>query len=414
VSSEHPGVGLRVKGAALGTSLTFALSACSLLAPSDDKLLGQPDFRPSDAAADSPHRDAPAGSGGSGGSAIADASNPQPEMDAQDAYGGVGNTADASEAAAGSCTVAADCAEGRYCSPEGACKPCSDIASMELTDVRFGEPEPLAAVNASANDEGLRFPRAFDRGTKLFYERAYFGANSIWLTGDYEQNEGAPLGFPIDGAGPEGGALAVTSVTGVLSEFNFFFTRNLADGGLTNDNHLFAARMDAAGVGSSVTQLAAPFNAAPRHSQSLALSRDRAWWTVNVDGVLNIQLWTVPLIGDLIPSRVSLSLANGCGIIEFDYTPWATPDGRLLFISFRERERDETCTHIGNENSTDVGVLKLTSAGQAQGPVVPLNVNRPVLSDTDASLSQDQCWLYFSSSRHESGRLRLYRARRTR
>jgi hypothetical protein len=385
-------------------------SACSLLAPSDDKLLGRPDS-PRDAAIEISRKDAPAGSGGS---TVVDATTPQPEMDATLGAGGSGPETDAGEAAAGSCRASADCAADRYCSPEGVCTSCGDIATKELGEIEFGEPEPLAAVNASGGDDGLRFPRAFDRGTKLLYERAYFGANSIWLTGDYEQNEGAPIGFPIDGAGPEGGPLAVTGLTGVLSEFNFFFTRNLADGGLTNGNQLFGARIDAAGMGSSVTPLAAPFNAAPRRSQSLALSRDRAWWTVNVDGSLNIQLWTVPLTGDLIPSRVSLSLVNGCSIFEFDYTPWATPDGRLLFITFRERERDEACTHIGNENSTDVGVLKLTSAGQAQGPVVPLNVNRPILSDTDASLSQDQCWLYFSSSRHESGRLRLYRARRTR
>jgi hypothetical protein len=391
--------------------IVFLGPACSLLAPSDDKLLSSPN-RPADAAIDFTRSDAAAGSSGSSGSSVVDGRIPQPEVDATaEASGGSGSEIDAAEAASGSCKTSEDCAAGRYCAPEGVCTPCGDITSKEPAAIEFSEPEPLAVVNASGGDDGLRFPRAFDRGSKLFYERAYFGANSIWLTGDFEQNEGAPVGLPIDGPGPEGGPLAVATSGGVLAEYNFFFTRNLADGGLANENQLFAARMDPAGIASGVTQLSAPFNASPRKSLSLALSRDRAWWTVNVDGSLNVQLWTVPLTGDLIPSRVSLTLATGCGITEFDYAPWATPDGRLLFVTFTER--GEACDHVG-QTSTDIGVVKLTSAGQAQGPVVPLNVNRAVLSDTDASLSQDLCWLFFSSSRHESRKLRLYRSRRVR
>jgi hypothetical protein len=382
-------------------------SACSLLAPSDDKLLGEPN-RPADAAIDFSRKDAQAGSGGS---AVVDVTIPPPEIDASDASGGFGSEIDAGEAAVGPCKASEECASGQYCSPEGVCTSCGDISSKELGEIEFSEPEPLAAVNASGGDDGLRFPRAFDRGTKLFYERAYIGADSIWLTGDFEQSEGAPIAFPIDGPGPEGGPLAVSTTAGALAEYNFFFTRNMADGGLENGNRLFAARIDAAGVASAVTQLPAPFNSAPRRSYSLALSQDRAWWSVNLDGSLNLQLWTAPLTGDLIPSRVSLTLAGGCGLIEFDYTPWATPDGRLLFVTFAER--GETCNQVG-ENATDMGFVKVNSAGQPQGPVVPLNVNRAITADTDASLSHDSCWLYFSSSRHESRRLRLYRARRVR
>jgi hypothetical protein len=382
-------------------------SACSLLAPSDDKLLGEPN-QPADAAIDIARKDAQAGSGGS---AVVDVTNPAPEIDASDASGGFGSEIDAAEAAVGTCKTSEDCASGQYCSPGGVCTSCSDISSKELGEIEFAEPEPLVAVNASGGDDGLRFPRAFDRGTKLFYERAYIGANSIWLTGDFEQSEGAPIAFPIDGPGPEGGPLAASTTTGALAEYNFFFTRNLADGGLENGNQLFAARIDAAGIASAITQLPAPFNATPRRSYSVALSRDRAWWSVNLDGALNIQLWTAPLTGDLIPSRVSLSLAGGCGLIEFDYAPWANPDGRLLFVTFTER--GETCNHLA-QDATDIGFVKVNSAGQAQGPVVPLNVNRAVLADTDASLSHDACWLFFSSRRHESRRLRLYRARRAR
>jgi hypothetical protein len=62
----------------------------------------------------------------------------------------------------------------------------------------------------------------------------------------------------------------------------------------------------------------------------------------------------------------------------------------------------------------DIGIVRLDDAGQPEHPIARLNANKPGSMDVDGSLSPDSCWLYFTSSRAESGRLRLYRARRVR
>lgn len=57
-------------------------------------------------------------------------------------------------------------------------------------------------------------------------------------------------------------------------------------------------------------------------------------------------------------------------------------------------------------------LVRVDSAGQATGNVVPLDVNVPGVSDTDPSLSPDMCSLYFVSTRNEKKLYRIYRARR--
>jgi hypothetical protein len=56
-------------------------------------------------------------------------------------------------------------------------------------------------------------------------------------------------------------------------------------------------------------------------------------------------------------------------------------------------------------------MFQLDTSGQALGPAIFVNdVNRPGMSELDASFSPDMCWLYFS--RIEADKLRLARARR--
>lgn len=86
-------------------------------------------------------------------------------------------------------------------------------------------------------------------------------------------------------------------------------------------------------------------------------------------------------------------------------------EGSKLVYEHLFSERGENC-QPGSPFSTDLGLVRLNAAGQPAETVVPVNVNKPSATDTDASLSPDMCWMYFASARDTTGNTRLYRARR--
>jgi hypothetical protein len=366
-----------------GCSLAAAAAACSLLAPSDESLL--PDSR----------RDASADTGAGG--------------DAANDRDGAGD-ADAARA----CAEWQQCGVDEYCA-EGRCQPCSDLNSIsDPSDLVFGVPEPLTAVNADAGLHLLRYPRSFDGASQLMYTRDYFGGQ-LWLTGDLGQSKGAPMPSPLDEAsGGENGSLKTAwPLPGALSGLNFFFNRSEQGeaGPLRID--LYGASVDKAGSASRVVRLPAPFNAPPgsvRSSYSVAFSRTHAFWTVNNDGSLDVHAFSMKLDGEWIPTDMSLALRADCVLRDFEYAFWAVPDAPLLFFS--AKERDASCKVLPGE-PFDVFVVKLNEAGLPEGaPVSVSGVSQAGKSDLEPSLSPDACWLYFASERDTPDKLRLFRAHR--
>jgi hypothetical protein len=337
--------------------------------------------------------------------AMSDVGVPEPSHDASACDGS--SCADATIP----CRKTDDCPEDRYCGEAGLCVRCTDFGSMDPAKIVFGEPEPLTAVNAGADIEALRNPRAFDGGAKLLYTREFVGTSAVWLTGDFRVDPGSPVGPPIDGPGSESAPLKVPNGTGMFGGYNFFFDFSRADdAGVHGPKVIYGARVDRAGRATAITALPAPFNEFPRSGSGFALSQKRAFWTENLDNVLNIQLWTAPVEGDIIGTRVNLTLPNGCTAYELDYAVWASWDGKFILVGYNER--DDKCAQTLFMN--DVGLVHVNASGQAVGNIFPLDVNLPGISDNDPSLSPDMCFLYFASTRHESRRYRLYRARRLR
>jgi hypothetical protein len=307
------------------------------------------------------------------------------------------------------CDAATACPEGSYCGAEGSCVACSDITTLGNPGAaKFGVAEPLTLINQSAGDWFLRSPRAFGSGKALLYVRDYFGGE-IWLTGDAETDIGTPLPSPInDPNSYEYSPLWLDRADGPVGMLDFVFNRAAKNA----PHELFTAHLAANGTSSDVTRMPAPFNPTPALSESvysMAVSKDRAWWVVNHDLKLSVQVLTAPLDQSGPPSIVPLRASADCALAELDFNPWVTPDGKLLFVNATERKAD--CSHVSG-TPTDIAVIRLNEAGQALGPAIPLSsVNRPETSDLDASLSADQCTLYFVTN--VMGKPRLMKARRS-
>ena len=365
--------------------------ACSLAAPSDEALLG---------------------GGGSGSGGTTKPPPPRPDSGAfplrRDVVSDLRDERTLERDPATFCTDAGDCGSGLYCGRNAVCTPCSDLTALDdLREVEFGEGEPLTAINVAVSDQQLRHPRAFGEGPKLFYVRDFFGGR-IWLTPDMHTSAGAPLLEPISAPDArESAPLVVDQGLDAFSGHNFFFDRGWSD---PPRGVLYGAKIDASGTATEVTELPAPFNST-NASYAVALSRTRAFWTQNLDGELLIRLMTAPLEGEVIRSTVEMITENGCRIFEFGYTPWVTPEGRILMVSISERDQD---CNAGENSPQDVAWAKLDASGQPAHPLITVrNVNQPGTSETDGSLSPDLCWFYFASNRGESN-YRLYRARRVR
>jgi hypothetical protein len=402
----------------LALSGVLAFGACSLLAPGDDELLGGP--RMQDGAPDSPEHQSDAHPDISQDGAFSDAADvftpdempPESGLDAaDDANDADTPNGDASDAAP-RCTDGADCAPGSFCNPLGRCRSCDDPSTLRnLSELEYGAPEPLTAVNDPTMGVHLRYPRAFDETAKLLYERDLFGGQ-IWLSPDMLQTPGSPLPIPVDVPNvTEAGALKFEPRIAPLAGFNFFYFAEVNHGDERSPFELFGATIDGFGFARGVTRLPAPFNAAPsagRYNFSLALSDDRAIWTTSNGGLL-VQLVTAR-IGETTTSVLELPDAEGCKPNQLEWGPWLAPSGRLLF--FNARERTAGCNYT-SQFPRDIYVVELDGSGMPAGPSAPLRgISQPGTTEVDGSLSFDQCWLYFS--KETAPGLRLFRARRIR
>jgi hypothetical protein len=346
--------------------------------------------------------------GGSGGTAGNTSSGGRSGASTGGADGG-GGQGDAGAGGEPPCNEGTDCPAGRYCDAQGVCELCTDITTLDDPGAaRFGAPEPLSVLNDAAGDFLLRTPRVFGTENALLYVRDFFGGE-IWLTGDMDNDVGAPLSSPVNEPNfLEGSPLWLTRDDGVFRTYNFVFNR--ADGAIA-PHEFYAAGLEANGVASSFMRLPAPFNSTDPPTESaysMAVSRDRAWWMVNRDLMLALQFLTAPIDQAGPPSVVPLPYSENCNIVEFDLGAWVTPDGKLLFVNALERTPE--CMPLTGEPH-DVVMFRLNEAGQALGPAVPVSgVSQPEANEIDASLSVDMCSLYFVTNSKD--KLRIMRARR--
>jgi len=122
-------------------------------------------------------------------------------------------------------------------------------------------------------------------------------------------------------------------------------------------------------------------------------------WSGMLDGAV-----TTPAVLDL---QIQVG-AKTCPRTGDDATPWVTSAGTLLL--FRNESLDDTCNPIGG---FDLYAVPLSSTGLPTAAGVALSaLNTSGMSaETDPSLSQDSCWIYYASDGGTAD-FDLYRAAR--
>jgi hypothetical protein len=311
--------------------------------------------------------------------------------------------------AGGKPSTGCDCAAGSYCQ-DGAnkCRLCSDFSRLQ-----FAAPEELATLSQSAT---VRFPRAASAGTDLFYRSGADGATQIWYAATPVSGVGVTLS---DAARIDSAPLLAPGVV----QQNFFFDRLETT---TNLRHIWVATWSGAQLSVAATA-PAPFNAASASDFSVAVAPAagpdgapkvaRAYWmSTRAGGTTATLVWSNMV--DVAPTTpVALGIkvqagANTCPLVADDATPWVNTAGTLLL--FRSESVDDSCT------PNDMGAFDLYAAplsadtGLTSAPAVPLsalNNTGGMSTETDPSLSQDSCTVYFASDNGTKS-LALYRAAR--
>lgn len=387
----------RHEGGLLTTLATGMLVALSTMGACDG---GEFSGSATDAGAGGEPETSAGGGPSSQGGAMSSAGESSSEAGEASEQGGA-----AGAAGSGSCEVNADCAAGRFCR-QGSCVSCGPID--DLAALEYGNPEALDAINDTLELEGVRFARPTGVGLGLVYARDFFGAH-LWFTSDFSQSAGIELPGPASTYQNSG--LRVTfALPPELSAYDFFFQRSVADDAVTKTT-LYGAKLDGDGVLTGVAPLPAPFNQPNvAASYSLALAKQRAVWTQNVDGSLGIHLRTIGLpVEDQEPADLLVPLPFDCGFAnELEYAPWLTPDGKTLFFSARVATAE--CLFM-LDTPTALYVVGLSNAGEPLGPARMLTGLGPEGSfQTDAALSADGCHLFYSS--RADANMMLYRAER--
>lgn len=315
-----------------------------------------------------------------------------------DASAGTTNTA----GSGGQPPTTCDCTAGTYCQ-DGTltCLPCADFSILE-----FAAPEKLATLSQTPSGNE-RFPRPASAGSDLFYRAGSEGATALWYAPTPVSGIGHRL-FAAAGSDDSGPLLAA----GLLAQ-NFFFDRLNPT---TNVRQIMAGAWTNAQL-TDVVAAPAPFNTA-RGDYSIAIAPDvgRAYWmrlsTATSTGDL---LWatfgknaTPAVVLDL---EIKVGTGKSCPRSGDDATPWVNAAGTVIF--FRSESVNESCV------ATDSGAFDLFAAalggdGLPLTPGIPLstlNNTGGASTETDPSLSQDACTIYYASN-NDNGNYDLYRAAR--
>ncbi len=336
-----------------------------------------------------------AGSAGtsSGGASAAGASGAQ-------AMGGGAGTG-------GKPATGCDCTAGTYCQDgTSTCRSCTDFSRLQ-----FAAPEKLAALSQSGTE---RFPRAASAGADLFYRSGADTVTRIW----YAQTPVSGGGVALSDVGRVDSAPLLAP--GALQQ-NFFFDR--LDLTTMTTRHLWVATWSG-GLLSAAAMAPAPFNAASDFSIAVAPGAGpakgpkvaRAYWMSTRTGSTSADLIWSDMVDTTPTTPAVLDLgvqagAKTCPRLGDDATPWVNTAGTLLL--FRSESVDTSCA------ANDGGAFDLYAAPLAPDtgltaaagiPLATLN-NTGGSTETDPSLSQDSCLIYFASDNGTKS-FSLYRAAR--
>jgi hypothetical protein len=295
-----------------------------------------------------------------------------------------------------------DCAAGSYCQDgTKVCRMCSDFSVLS-----FAAPDKLAAISQSqAGNE--RFPRAASAGTDLFYRAGLDGKPSIWYAATPVSGIGRALFAAI---GSDSGPLFAPNFS---PPQNFFFDRVDSTTGLRQIMYGTWAN----GVLSDTPKAApAPINGATGDfSVAIAADVHRAYWMRARDKTTFDLVWGTFGTNAIMPAVLNLEVQVGagkqCARLGDDATPWVNAAGTLLL--FRSESMDDAC-QPNDSGAYDLFASPLGKDGLPLTPGTPLsNLNNTggMSNETDASLSQDSCTVYFASDGGK-GDFDLYRAAR--
>jgi hypothetical protein len=269
----------------------------------------------------------------------------------------------------------------------------------------FAAPEKLAAISQSqAGNE--RFPRAASAGTDLFYRAGQDAKPSIWYAATPISGIGRALFAAL---GADSGPLFAPSFS---PPQNFFFDRVNSTTGLRQIMYGTWAN----GVLSDTPKAApAPINGdTGDFSVAIAAEVHRAYWMRAGDKGADL-VWAAFGSNATMPAVLSLDVQVGvgkkCARLGDDATPWVNAAGTLLL--FRSESMDDTC-QASDSGAYDLFASPLGKDGLPLTPGTPLsNLNNTggMSNETDASLSQDSCTIYFASD-SGTGDFDLYRAAR--
>jgi hypothetical protein len=150
------------------------------------------------------------------------------------------------------------------------------------------------------------------------------------------------------------------------------------------------------------------------YSAATATSLGRLFWMSTRDDLLTLRTGVIDTgDGDVI-LEIDVPTRSGgtCPRDGDDATPWVSPDGRRMF--FRSFPLSDDCQAL-DAATTDLFVVALEpSSGIPPLPALALDsLNEVGSTETDPSLSQDFCAIYFASDRGAPGTdFKLYRAPR--
>jgi hypothetical protein len=270
----------------------------------------------------------------------------------------------------------------------------------------FAAPEKLATISQSqAGNE--RFPRAASAGTALFYRSGVDGKPSIWYAPTPVSGVGRALFAAI---GADSGPLFAP---GFSPPQNFFFDRINA----TSNVRQIMLGTWSNGTLTAVSAAPAPVNGGTGDfSVAVAADVRRAYWMTTRNKNPSPDLvWAAFGADATMPQPLSLDVQVGtgkkCARLGDDATPWVNAAGTLLL--FRSESMNEAC-QASDSGAFDMFAAPLGKDGQPLTPGTPLsslNTTGGGSNETDPSLSQDSCTIYFASDSGK-GDFDLYRAAR--
>jgi hypothetical protein len=297
--------------------------------------------------------------------------------------------------AVGGSGTGCSCAPTEYCR-SGDCLPCAELSTLDFGD-------PLLVLDDP--ERSLRFPRAADTPSSLFYRAGNEGAGELHHTPNASAL-GPVIGDP--NVNQNSGPLYVAALG---RSYNVVFDQTSQ--GMRTAR---AATWNGTTLSASM-EMPPPLSPGgfDDYSVAAATSTSRLFWMSTRDD--NVLIRTGQLgggDGEVVNVRVPKRTGTGdCPLSGTDATPWVTPDGRRMF--FRSLPPDDACQPL-DAMTTDLYVVPLEpqSGVPTQTALALSNLNEVGVTDTDPSLTPDFCALYFASDRNSPGNsdFKLYRANR--